>query len=74
MTHVNVVNDSGETRISKTKVTGFLIAILASVRMAESLFGFSVLPENTESKIGPAVDAVFALLGLAAVVFRGKRG
>lgn len=74
MTPISVANDSGETRVSKTKVTGFLVAILASVRMAESLFGFSVLPADTESKIGPAVDAVFALLGLAAVVFRGKRG
>ena len=74
MSPFNVATANGESRISKTKITGFLMAILAAERLAESMFAFQILPADVEQKIGPVVDLIFTVGGFFVIVFRGNKG
>jgi len=71
---LNVVAPSGVDRPSKTKITGLIMAIIAAERLAESTFGFHLLPADIESKIGPVVDMAYMIGGFVVILFRGKKG
>lgn len=74
MSPLKVASTSGDERISKTKVTGFLMALLAAERLAESMFAFTLLPIDIEAKVGPFVDLAFMVGGFVVILFRGKKG
>jgi len=74
MSPMNVTDTGGEARISKTKVTGLLLALIGAERLAESMFGFKLLPAGVDEKIGPVVDLIFTVGGFFVIVFRGKKG
>lgn len=71
------VNDAtapdGE-RISRTKVTGLILALLGAERLAESMFNFHLLPAGVEEKVGPFVDLIFTVGGFVVILFRGNKG
>lgn len=74
MSPLNVTAPSGVGRISKTKVTGLIMALVAAWRVAESTFGFQILPADVETKIGPVIDLAYMVGGFVVILFRGKKG
>lgn len=74
MSPLNVTAPSGVERISKTKVTGLIMALVAAWRVAENTFGFQILPADVETKIGPVIDLAYMVGGFVVILFRGKKG
>jgi len=71
---LKVADNTGVERVSKTKVTGFIMAVVAAWRVAESTFGFQILPADVESKIGPVIDLAYMVGGFIVILLRGKKG
>ena len=74
MSPLNVTAPSGVDRISKTKVTGLIMALVAAWRVAETTFGFQILPADVETKIGPVIDLAYMVGGFVVILLRGKKG
>lgn len=74
MSPLKVSDPGGNERFSKTKVTGLITSLLATWRLAETLFHFHVLPDNVEEKIGPVIDIAYMVGGVLVIWFRGKKG
>lgn len=74
MSPLNVVAVNGEERISKAKVTGLILGLIGTWRIAESMFAFHLLPPGVEDKVGVVVDVAFTIGGYLVIIFRGKKG
>lgn len=66
--------EPGGERVSRTKVTGLILALIGAWRLAESMFAFHLLPAGVEDKVGPFVDLAFTVGGFVVILFRGKKG